>query len=321
MKESIVSRFSAFVLLMISISGCASASAPIPPTFTPSAIPPTSTPSPIPPTLTPEPTATAKVTPSPTPLPGSVVYPVDSLGTSIPWLRLDRSRWPSIFIVTINNQIPPFNNPLVRQAFAASIDRDIIVEMAEKWYAIDPTPATTFIPPLTLGRDLYGEVGINFDPTRAKDLLTQAGYTDTSSFPKVTFIVNSYGEIAPGARFNMANSMANMWHTYLGVAIEVQVMQPPGFGERLKSNPPELFWNGWLPDPGNDPDHIITIFRSDSEFNYGQFSNPDFDSLIDRAALSHDPAERQVLYIQAERLLCETEAAVIPLYHTFSNLQ
>lgn len=259
-------------------------------------------------------------TPSPTPLPGLVVVPITSLGTDIPWLPLDRTRWPSVFIVTINNQIPPFNIPFVRQAFAASIDRDVIVEMAKMWYAVDPSPATTFIPPQTLGRDLYGEVGIKFDPIRARDLLTQAGYTDTSSFPKVTFLVNSYGDTAPGARFNMASAMAEMWHSYLGVKVEVQALTPPTFGERIRSDPPELFWNGWLPDPGNDPNFIRDVFRSDADFNYGHFSNPDFDSLVDRAAAIHDPAERQALYIQAERLLCETEAGIIPLYHTFSNI-
>ena len=292
------------------------------PTSTASIIVPTNTATlPVPSsTLTATPTEVPTHTPSPTPLPGSIVVPVSSLGTDIPWLPLDRDRWPVVFIVTINNQLPPFDNSLVRQAFAASIDRNAIVEMAERWYAVDPSPATTFIPPQTLGRNLYEEVGINFDPVRAKELLTQAGYADTSSFPKVTFIVNSYGDTAPGARFNMANAMAEMWRTYLGVTVEVQALKPPTFGERIKSDPPALFWNGWMPDPGNDPDFIRTIFHTNAEGNYGHFSNADFDSLILSAAANHDPAIRQALYIEAERLLCETEAGIIPLYYTFTSI-
>jgi len=266
------------------------------------------------PTLTELPT----LTPTATPLPGLMVVPVTSLRNEIPWLPLDRARWPTVFIVTFNNQLPPFDNPLVRQAFAASINRDVIVEMAELWYAVDPSPATTFIPPSTLGRDLYGEVGIGFDPDHARDLLSQAGYTDPATFPKTTFLVNSYGETAPGARFNMANAMAEMWLTNLGVTVDVEATKPPTFSERIRSNPPALFWNGWLPDPGNDPDFIRQVFHTNGEYNFGHFSDPAFDSLVVRAAKSQDPTERQALYVEAERQLCEVDAGIIPLYHTYS---
>jgi ABC-type transport system substrate-binding protein len=274
------------------------------------------------PTSTPTilPTSVPTDTPMPTPLPGSVVIPVTSLGSDIPWLPLDTTRYPTTVVVTFNTQIPPFNNPLVRKAFAASVDRDAIVQMAEKWYAVDPSPATTFLHPMTLGRALFGEVGINYDPALAKDLLAQAGYSDPSAFPKVTFIVNSYGDTAPGAKYNMASAMAQAWHSTLGVTVEVQALARLSFGDRIKSNPPELFWIGWLPDPGNDPSFIRDNYHTNGQYNYGHFSNPDFDALVDRAATLHDPAERQALYIQAERILCETEVGIIPLYFTYSNI-
>lgn len=282
-------------------------------TSTPTALP-TSTP-----TITPTPLPTH--TPSPTPLPGSVVVPVASLGKDIPWLPLDMNRYPVTHIVMFNTELPPFNNPLVRQAFAAAIDRELITALALKYFAVDPSPATTFLPPVTLGRSLYGEVGINFDPLRAKDLLTQAGYTDPASFPGVSFIVNYYGETAPGARLNMATAMAEMWQTHLGVAVDVQALGRVAFKDRITSNPPELIWVGWLPDPGNDPDYIRDIFMTDAQYNYGHFSNFDFNGLVSRAGLIKDPAARQALYIEAERLLCETEAAILPLYFTFQDFE
>ena len=57
-------------------------------------------------------------------------------------------------------------------------------------------------------------------------------------------------------------------------------------------------------------------FFTQVQYNYGKFSNPDFDQIVERAAKSSNPAERQNYYIQAERILCETEAALIPLYHS-----
>ncbi len=301
------------ILLVIIMAGCTAEQAIVPtaspaPTMTSSPVPPTATftPSPIPPTET--------LIPSPTPLPGKLVLPVDTLGKTIPWIPLDENARPAVHSVFFNTLLPPFNSALVRRAFAHAIDRQVIYEMAEKYKAREPSPATTFTPAKAMGRDLYNEVGAQFDPEKAKELLIEAGYTDSSSFPIVTLIVNSYGDIAPGARFNMATAMAEMWRTHLGVTVRIEAMTPPGFGDRIRSNPPEMFWNGWVNE--NDPDAFLRgIFHSKSEYNYGKFSNPEFDRLVIRAAGSRDPAERLELYILAERILCETEVGVIPLYY------
>jgi oligopeptide transport system substrate-binding protein len=61
------------------------------------------------------------------------------------------------------------------------------------------------------------------------------------------------------------------------------------------------------------------MFHSGRELNLGGFSNPEFDLLVERAKNSYDPAERQALYIQAERILCEQEAAVLPIYTATYN--
>jgi oligopeptide transport system substrate-binding protein len=311
-----VKRQITLMLLFMLMASCAAE-----PTSTPAALPvSTMTSSPIPATatfpLSPLP-PTDTVTPSPTPLPGLLVLPVDTLGKTIPWLPLDEKVRPGVHFVAFNTLRPPFNSALVRQAFAYAINRRVIVEMAKKYKASNPNPATTLTPPETLGRDLYNEVGTGFDSQKAKELLIEAGYSDPSGFPAVTMIVSAYGDIAPGARFNMAGAMADMWKAHLGIPVQVEVINTYNdYGNRLKNNPPEIFWQGWVAD-FNDPDNFLReIFHTGSQNNYGSFSNSGFDQLVDRAKRSRDPAERQELYIQAERLLCETEAALIPLYHT-----
>lgn len=309
MKKSIRSILLAFVVLTVLLSGCTPASTPVP-----TSVPSTFTQSPIPPTFTPEPTATATLIPSPTPLPGSVVIPLDSFGNSIPWLPTNKSAMPGTYFFYFNLEKPPFNSVLVRQAFAAAIDRKALVEVAKKYGAKNPQPATTFTPSVTLGRDLYNEVGIPFDSTHAKELLQQAGYTDPSKFPSVTLLISTASNDVPGFHVKIAEAMIDMWQQNLGVTITVETRDRGTFFSLIKSDPPEIFRLIIYSDI-NDPDDFLKIFQTGAEYNYGGFSNSEFDKLIDSAAKISDPAERQLLYIQAESILCESEAAIIPIYH------
>jgi oligopeptide transport system substrate-binding protein len=313
MKNSIGFVFLVTALLMASL-GCGVLSTPVPPKDTPS---------PIPPTFTPEPTATATATviPSPTPLPGAVVLPVDTLGKSIPWLPLDKSARPGTYYFQFNLSKPPFNSALVRQAFAAATDREALVKIAQKYGATNPKQATTFTPSETLGRDLYNEVGIPFNPAIAKDLLAQAGYTDTSNFPPATLMINLAGDAAPGFHVKISDELVKMWQQYLGIKITVEVVADwNAYVNRIDSNPSEMFRLTYYADY-NDPEQFLRDgFSTNGQYNYGKFSNSEFDRLVILAAQSNNPAERQELYIQAERLLCETEAILIPIYHATWNI-
>ena len=292
-------------IFSLSMTGCGKPAAPI--------TMPTSTTAP---TDTPEPTSTATLIPSPTPLPGSLVLPVDTLDKNIPWLPAQESGSPGTYYFWFNSLYPPFNNVLVRQAFTAAIDREAIVEIARKYNVNNPRPATTFTPPEILGRDLYNEVGIPFNPELAKELFEQAGYTGTSKFPKVTIYINVAGQAAPGFHVKVIEEMISMWKQTLGVEADYKILQWGPFLDRVSTDPPAIFRLGWAADY-NDPDNFLReIFHYGSQSNYGNFLNSDFDQLVDRAQKSHDPVERQLLYIQAERILCEEETAVIPIYHS-----
>jgi len=262
-----------------------------------------------PPTETPAPTDT----PAPTPLPGKVVLPVDTLGDRNPWLPYDETAIPGVSYFAFNTQKPPFNSPLVRQAFAAAVDRQVVIDLYTKYGGKDLRPATSFTPPEILGRDLYGEVGIPFDPARAKELMAEAGYQDTSAFPEVTFVVNVGGDAAPGAHQNVADAVAKMWRETLGVKVKIETIPWKNYSDRLNSNPPDIYRLGWIADY-NDPQNFLgDIFE---QANYGQFENSDYFNLVNKAGKSSgNPLYRQELYLQAEQILVETEAAIIPLYH------
>ncbi len=294
------------------LSSCSPTNAVAGPTLNP--------PTEIPATKTIEPTQIPTVIPSPTPLPGDLVLPLDTLDDQIPWLPMENSARPGTAMYIFNQEKPPFNSVLVRQAFAAAIDREALVEIASKFGAIDPRAATSLTPPETLGRDLYNTVGIPFDPDQAKAYLAEAGYTDPTKFPDVTILINIGGDAAPGFHVRITDAMIDMWKEYLGVTVTSEVVDWGTYQDRIVSNPPEIVRMSWAADL-NDPDNFLReLYYSDSQYNYAHFSNPEYDQLVDQAAENQSPAERQELYIQAERILCESEAVIIPLYHSKWNI-
>lgn len=77
-------------------------------------------------------------------------------------------------ILSINNKMPPFDNPLVRAAVAHAIDRQAIVDGAMFGYG---TPiGTHFAPHNPAYVDLKADSA--YDPAKAKALLAEAGFAD-----------------------------------------------------------------------------------------------------------------------------------------------
>lgn len=102
-----------------------------------------------------------------------------------------------VVFLGINSEAAPFTNPDVRRAFAAAIDREVIAAIATRLYFDNVRPATNLTPSETLGRDLYGDVGIPFDPEMARSYLQAAGYDSPPSMPPITLFASTRGA-APG---------------------------------------------------------------------------------------------------------------------------
>lgn len=267
------------------------------------------------------PTPAPTVTPAPTPLPGIEVYPVSTLGDSIPWLPQDRSRNPFTAFYGFNFQKPPFNSLLVRKAFAAAVDKEQIAGEARGFKMREAVPAMTLTPASVLARDLYGNVGVAFDPVQARSFLKEAGYPDPAHFPHTTLMVYMRSSAAPGVHFRIAESVVRMWESHLGVSVEIKTVEDPAtMFARWEREMPEMFALGWGADYV-DPDNFLrALFHSGSEFNLGHFGSPAFDSLVEQAAGLRDAGERQLLYLRAEQILAEEQVALVPLFHSLGYL-
>jgi serine/threonine protein kinase/ABC-type branched-subunit amino acid transport system substrate-binding protein len=251
-------------------------------------------------------------------LPGVETVPISNMSPEFPWLPQDETLDHSGYAYHFNVNVPPFDNPLVRKAMAAAIDRERILEIAIGLGFERAMPATTFIHHDSLGVNLVNRVGIPFDPDLAQLMLAEAGYPGGEGFPVVTLFSNRISgnhEHEP-----IANVIAEMWGEFLGIAVEVEIIEVWGdYINMLVDGAPGFFRLSYRASEGNDPGGIISPFgRSDGEFNFSGFSNGELDMLLELTEPSiSDPATRQKLYIRAEQILTEEEAATIPLFHYY----
>ena len=207
-----------------------------------------------------------------------------------------------------NNTKPPMDNPLVRKAFSAAINRQALIDFILKG---GQTPATTFTAPGLFGHIPPAEgVGIGYDPEAAKKYLADAGYPGGKGLPEVTLMVNT-----SEAHQKIAQAIQQMWVETLGVEVNLTNQEWKVYLETLTEDAPQIFRLGWGADYADANNFVYEVFHSTDSDNNLKWSNAEFDRTVEQAARETDPAKRYELYKRAEQILCEEEAAMAPIYH------
>ncbi|MBI3913471.1 MAG: peptide ABC transporter substrate-binding protein [Chloroflexi bacterium] len=200
---------------------------------------------------------------------------------------------------------PPFNDVLVRKAFTAALDREVIVSSQVKL----GEPARWFTRPGILASPEISEtLGIAFNAPLARDFLRQAGY-DKKKLPPITLAINTND-----THERIAEAAAQMWKTNLGAEITVKSLDWKGYLQTLREDPPQLYRLGWcayVPDASN---FLENVFRSNAPDNVARWNHPPFDRLIESATRETDVTRRRALYRAAEKIIAEDNAVILPLW-------
>jgi oligopeptide transport system substrate-binding protein len=201
-----------------------------------------------------------------------------------------------------NTKKPPFNNVKVRQAFVHAVDRKQITDLLNAGHA----PLSSWVPVGMFGYE--PEIGLKFDVEKAKQLLAEAGYKDMSNFPRVTLAFNTNENHQRIAENVQAQIKKN-----LGVQVEIANEEWKVYLSRLKTDTPNIYRMGWLGDYP-DPATFMSLMTSFSENNHTGWTSKKYDDLVALAGRSLDKEERRKTYAQAQKLLTEEDAPVMPIY-------
>jgi oligopeptide transport system substrate-binding protein len=127
-------------------------------------------------------------------------------------------------------------------------------------------------------------------------------------------------------RYNTAES-----HKNTAVAVQ-DMLKPYGFDVTLVTTDGKTHYSyleergdfdvaraGWIADY-KDPQSFLDLGHTGTGNNYGEWSNAEFDTLMDAAAVEPDPAKRMGLLSDAEAILVKEQSIMPLLYYANHNI-
>jgi peptide/nickel transport system substrate-binding protein len=217
--------------------------------------------------------------------------------------------------VAFNHTKPPFNDVRVRQAMNYAVNKKAIVDNLLKGtgtLAINPLPPVVWSYTDDIQR-------YDYDPEKAKQLLTEAGYPDgfTCSFWVPESGSGMQQPVAMGTAIQADLKEVGVdcqiqtfeWGSYLD-----KVIVPPDKAEF------DLFEMSWIGDNG-DPDNHLYILLSGEQwppagYDMGFYKNDKLDPILKEARTTLDRAKRTELYQQAQKLIAEDPPWIIVDHET-----
>ncbi|NNU79868.1 ABC transporter substrate-binding protein [Halovulum dunhuangense] len=195
------------------------------------------------------------------------------------------------FFIAMNMQGELFDDPLVRQAAAHAIDKDLIIDRILGGNAARIEGI--------LSPDAFGSSELpvhEYDPEKAQALLAEAGFPDGID---VTMDVE-------GAFKDTAEAVASLL-TKAGIRTTVAVGEGAQLSEKWrtqgKPKSGDMYFTSW----GNgslDPFDIFTpTHRTNDRGNSAGYANPELDALLDAAAIELDAEKRAGMYREAELMI------------------
>lgn len=115
----------------------------------------------------------------------------------------------------------------------------------------------------------------------------------------------------------VAELIAELWSKTLGITVILNTVPLTVFASTPELNPYDFCTITWIGDYF-DPMAFLQLFASDSSFNLANFSNEEYDALLDAATNAADEVTRKDLLLQAEQVLLDS-GAVIPMSTAFAT--
>lgn len=205
-----------------------------------------------------------------------------------------------------NKASNPLTNKLVRQAISHGIDRVKLISFMRNNVG---TPAVNGMVPMGLPSFSTTVKGYEYNPTKAKQLLTEAGYGSSKKLPTIKISTTE-------KRLDIFEFIQSQL-AEIGVNVALEVNPSAVHRQMIAKSALNAFWASWIADYP-DAENYFTLFYSKNHCPAGpnttHFSNKAFDMLYDKSQNETVDTLRYKIYQKMDQLIMD-EAPVIPLYY------
>jgi oligopeptide transport system substrate-binding protein len=187
-----------------------------------------------------------------------------------------------------------------------AIDRDAYVEGVLQ---SGGRATTSWIPPGMPGYDAEIGEDFAFNPAKAQERLTEAGYPEGRGLPKITFIA-----VANDTNRLTGQFIEEQLRRNLGIESETEYLDSRTYSTRLAAHEYMATVQRWAADWPYPDNWLPELFGSSGSQNFFNYRNPRLDDLVRRAAAELDEEERLGYYDDAHKLVID-EMVLAPLYN------
>lgn len=243
----------------------------------------------------------------------------DIASEQIDWLKsnmkdeLRIAPYGGVYDYAFNTTKKPFDDVRVRRALSMVVDAEAITDKVLKTGEL---PAYSYVPPGTGNYTTPATVDWKGKPYKerveeAKKLLAEAGYSKDKPL-KFTLRYNTSEN-----HKRIAIAVAAMWKQ-LGVQADLFNTEGKIHYADLKQRNFEVAREGWIADYDDPQNFLFKMEGKTGPLNYSGYNNPEYNALLDKAAMMTDlPARAEVLK-QAEALAMR-DVPVVPIYYYVSK--
>lgn len=214
----------------------------------------------------------------------------------------------------MNLERPPLDNLDVRLALVRADDHELENELC---YQGGNVPSTSWLPAVVKGgaEPAAFEDVIGYDPVKAREHLTKAGYKNADNptgldFPVLTILVrDNASSKCLGERHQ------ELWRTNLGIETKIEIVDGPTRSARFKAEDFDLFPGGWQQDYPDPENWIVGLYDTPGGNNHYNCSDPDIDAKVEQATYNTNETERIKLYSEINELIVTRVCGIGPFMH------